>query len=119
MRIEDRARFKKLVCVGTPIKHYYDVFDKAQATRLARRHAIEVSKEVIKRWHHYTPIAPALNLLDLYCEKTEREEAFCSALAILMQCKAYAYRKCDLLLSEGMHKELELAKKLGLEIIEL
>lgn len=119
MRIEDKARLKKLVCVGTPIKHYFSRFDKAQATRLAKRHAIEVSKEVFKRWHHYTPIAPALSLLDLYCEVTQREEALCSALSILMQCKAYAYRKCDLLLSEGMHKELELAKKLGLEIIEL
>lgn len=119
MRIEDKMKFKKLVCVGTPIKHYFDRFEGSQATRLAKRHAIEVSKEVIKRWHHYTPIAPALNLLDLYCEKTEREEALCSALAILKNCKAYAYRGCDLLLSEGMHKELELAKKLGLEVIEL
>lgn len=119
MRIEDKAKFKKLVCVGTPIKHYYDRFEGSQATRLAKRHAIEVSKEVIRRWHNYTPISPALNLLDLYCEKTEREEAFCSALAILKNCKAYAYRECDLLISEGMHKELELAKKLGLEIIEL
>lgn len=105
------------VYVASPIAHYFGVYGKEQGINYAKRHALAVSKQVKELGH--IPISAPLMFLGVFDEQKERELAVRAGLMVLATCNAFAYRECDLLLSEGMHKELELAKKLGLEIIEL
>lgn len=108
---------KKKVYVASPIAHYFKVYGSAMGLKFARRHAMELSKEVKKLGH--IPISAPLMFLGVYDEPEERELAMCAGFMILASCNAFAYRECDLLLSKGIQEELEEAKLRKMEVIEL
>lgn len=107
----------KKVYVASPIAHYFGVYGKKQGINYARRHALEVSKQVKELGH--IPISAPLMFLGVFDEPKERDLAIKAGLIILSLCDAFAYRKCDLILSEGMREELEGARLRKIEIIEL
>lgn len=107
----------KKVYVASPVAHYIGVYGKKQGINYVRRHALEVSKQVKELGH--IPISLPLMFCGVYAESKERDLAMRAGLIILSLCDAFAYRKCDLILSEGMREELEEARLRDMEIIEL
>lgn len=107
----------KKVYIASPIAHYIGVYGKDQGIKYARRHALAVSKQVKELG--YIPISTPLMFLGVYEEPKERELAMRAGLMVLATCNAFAYRVCDLLLSEGMREELEEARLRKMEIIDL
>lgn len=106
----------KLAYIASPIAYFYVGRPANSAKNVAKRVARELAKSAKRRG--YAPISAPLALLDVYNEQEEREQAFEVALQILKKCDVFFYNKDDLPKSEGMKKELEIAKELGLEIIE-
>ena len=107
----------KKVYVASPVAHYIGVHGENKGIDYVRRHALEVSKQVKELGH--IPISLPLMFCGVYSESKERDLAMRSGLIILSLCDAFAYRKCDLILSEGMREELEEARLRKMEIIEL
>lgn len=107
----------KKVYVASPVAHYFGVYGKEQGLNYAKRHALAVSKQVKELGH--IPISAPLMFLGVFDEPKERDLAMRAGLIILSLCDAFAYRKCDLILSEGMREELEGARLRKIEIIEL
>lgn len=107
----------KKVYVASPIAHYFGVYGKEQGINYAKRHALAVSKQVKELGH--IPISAPLMFLGVFDEPKERELAMRAGLMVLATCNAFAYRECDLLISEGMREELEEARLRKMEIIEL
>lgn len=103
--------------VASPVAYYFRNYGEIKGLKFARRHAIAVCREI--KALGYIPISAPLLFLGVYNETQERDLAMNAGLMVLESCDAFAYRECDLILSEGIQEELKEAKLRKMEIVEL
>lgn len=107
---------KKIAYIASPVRDYYENFPENKIEMMVE-HAKKISQEAKKMG--YIPISPVIMFVDIYDDEMNREEVLSDDLCILERCDAFVYRHSDLKKSAGMQKELECAKELGLEIIDI
>lgn len=107
---------KKIAYIASPVRDYYENFPENKIEMMVE-HAKKISQEAKKMG--YIPISPVIMFVDIYDDEMNREEVLSDDLCILERCDAFVYRHSDLKKSVGMQKELECAKELGLEIIDI
>lgn len=111
---------KRIAYIASPVKLFFKkhIEDKYLGNEYAYLKALENVKLFRKKFgNDYIPISAPLMFLKVYDENTEREEAFDAGLEILKMCDVFAYRVDDYSESEGIKKELELAKRIEIETI--
>lgn len=106
----------KLICyVASPVKN---VLELENYTPKAWQRVMELAENGCKEVKEkgYIPLSPVLILAKVYCEKSEREEALKDGLALLSKCHCF-YEVKSAFKSEGMQKEREMARDLGLTLL--
>lgn len=104
----------KLLYVASPIAAFYNnpsIKDPQTQCQDYARNLCSVVKKA-----GFIPVNAALNFVGVYSEENEREAAMECAFELLKRCDAIAYTDIDFMLSSGIKKEVELAKKLGIDI---
>lgn len=108
---------KKLIAyVASPVGGLYAINPKNAKTLIVAR-ATQYCKFVKNAG--MIPLSTPINFIDVYDEMTEREEALRDCIEILKKCDVFVYSKIDSYGSAGIRLELEVAKELGLKIVEI
>lgn len=107
----------KKAYVASPVAHYFGVYGKDAGLKLAKKHAMMLSKLTKERG--YIPISVPLMFLDVLEEPKDRDFALMAGISILKTCDVFCYLERDLPYSAGMQAELEEAESRKMEIIAL
>lgn len=107
--------------VASPLSVFYkEGEDKGESVVLintrAKLRAFDILSQCKRELKDYAPLSPVLCFMGVFDDVFEREEVFKKCIALLKKCDAFVYRQADLEISEGIKKELELAKEFGLKI---
>lgn len=106
----------KLICyVASPLKN---ILELENYTPKAWQRAIDLAENGCRAVKEmgYIPLSPVLLFAKVYCEEKQREEALKDGLALLSKCHCF-YEVKSAYKSEGMQKEREAAKDLGLTLL--
>ncbi|WP_305862489.1 DUF7768 domain-containing protein [Helicobacter cholecystus] len=107
---------EKLICyVASPLKN---VLELDNYTPKAWERVMELAENGCRAVKEmgYIPLSPVLLFAKVYCEESEREKALKDGLALLGRCHCF-YEVKSAYKSEGMQKEREVAKQLGLTLL--
>lgn len=110
----------RVTYIASPVAKFYEEArgDLNIAADNAIKHAERVAQIAMERFG-IIPVSVPMMFLRLYDELTQRQEAFNGCLEILKRCDAFFYLEEDLVTSEGMQKERELAEQWGKIILSL
>lgn len=108
----------KVAYIASPVKAFYQSYAEPQkAISEIKKYAISLCE--VAKTKGYIPLSTPIAFIEVYDENKEREWALNAGMQILKKCDAFFYYKDDLSRSEGMRNELEIAKELNLEVIEI
>lgn len=119
---------KKIAYVASQVSVFYEIHkndanlprnerESSELSANVRKNATDLCLEALKRG--FIPLSTPKIFDCVYDEVKEREIALQDCLTLLQRCDVFLYSKSQQLKSKGITLELEEAKRLNLEIVEL